>query len=144
MHIINNDIGFAGLQHMAVTGSAEAEQYEDLLAASLDSESFVTWDFLPGAPHSCAPALWPLPRSASADGFCLCARLPACSVQRPAPQDRGGYTDSRGRYIAPFSRAGDGIPCDGYYSGEHNARVTEIFGALYDEMARREAWSDSR
>ena len=71
-------------------------------------------------------------------------RLPACSVQRPAPQDRGGYTDSRGRYIAPFSRAGDGIPCDGFYSGEHNAKATQIFGALYDEMKKGEAWSDSR
>ena len=49
MHIINNDIGFAGLQHMAVAGSAEAEQFEDLtteLAAMTDPV-----EALQGAPH---------------------------------------------------------------------------------------------
>ena len=86
MHIINNDIGFASMQHMAVAGSAEAGQYEALLAASLDSESFVTWDFLPGAPHSCAPAL-PSAPLASADEFCWVRQ--AAGVQRAAPRAPG-------------------------------------------------------
>jgi hypothetical protein len=126
MHVMNTDIGFAGMQNMARNGTAEAGQFDAMLRAgrSDPQAATITWDYWPGAPHS----------------------LPACDVVRPAAEDRGGYVDPRsGAWVPPFSRSDDGIPLGGFCSGAHSAEATRTLSWLFDEMARRPGapWSAS-
>ena len=70
IHVINTDIGFAGVQGMASdTNGVDLSVYNTLLTASVDepTSSFLTWDYYPGAPHS----------------------FPACNIVRTEDVDAG-------------------------------------------------------
>jgi len=79
MHVVNTDIGFAGLQGMKRnTNGVDMSNYNGLLEGAIAYGESLTWHFFSGAPHS----------------------LPTCNVRRGAEVDGGLYNgiDCEGYY----------------------------------------------
>ncbi|GMH83499.1 hypothetical protein TL16_g09619 [Triparma laevis f. inornata] len=91
IHVINTDIGFAGVQGMRDnTNGVDLSVYNNLLMASVDesTSSTLTWDYYPGAPHS----------------------FPTCNIRRTEDADKGmkNGVDVQGRYEGSLDERASG------------------------------------
>jgi len=137
IHVFNTDMGFAGMQGMRDNSSGvDLTNYESLLAGGAYDQidlPTITWDFLPGAPHS----------------------LPTCNVLRRADADAGLYNgiDVQGHYsgshndkvtddlstlFSEFVRSESWAASDREFYSKHSSTKSPTIYELFDRAKREE------